>query len=202
MKQYSFLSESLLSITQDKESFISNNIVYHGSQDKMDIIKGNKTNDKRFGYGCVFVTPFKYYAAHFIFDSKILYTEICKRYPEIKKIKLQRMVWGYRTLGLKHMNVKNPSTRKMIETTYPKESVVDVVMKDTNEKPVFFKDFKCEFTGYVHYIDYNEYKDKAFQDNESCYEFVIKGNVKPFKIEKVTVKFLVKYWDGVKDKKQ
>jgi hypothetical protein len=52
MKQYSFLTEAL---DNTHESVIYNNVVYHGSQTKMTIIKGGFTQDskKRFGYSCV-----------------------------------------------------------------------------------------------------------------------------------------------------
>jgi hypothetical protein len=58
MKPYTFLEEQL---DNTHESVIYNNVVYHGSQTKMSIIKGGYTQDnkQRFGYGCVYVTPFK-----------------------------------------------------------------------------------------------------------------------------------------------
>ena len=41
MKQYSFLIES---IQQSVSNNISNNLVYHGSNKKLDVIKGSYTN--------------------------------------------------------------------------------------------------------------------------------------------------------------
>ena len=206
MIQYSFITESLnpLSITQDKESYIGDNIVYHGSQNgNMKLIKGSRTHDRRLGYNCVFVTPFKWSAAHFIFDSKILYNEIIKEYPELKKIKLDKFIWGFKTNGMRQKlreKVHNPEFKKKMQTTYPQKSIVDIFMFDTNKKQILFKYFVRTFTGYIYYIDYNKYKDKAFQDNDIPWEFVIRDNVKPFKVDKISVKFLIKCTEWKKDK--
>lgn len=206
MKYYSFLTEALDNL---HESVILDNVVYHGSQVKMTTIKGGFTQDKRFGYNCVYVTPFKYGAAHFIFDGDTLFNEVVKRNPEIKdKMKeqfccgaYQKAIWCYRSAGLKRAlkdHLDDPVFMKKIQTTYPKKSILDVHIKDKNGDPIFFKDFNCKLTGYVYYIDYSKYKNKSFFDNDKHYEFVIKGDVKPFKIDKVTVDFTLKYWDGTR----
>lgn len=204
MKQYSFLLEA---IDKTKESYILDNVVYHGSQDKMSVIKGNYTQDKRFGYNCVYVTPFKYGAAHFIFDGDMLYDEVLKRNPDIKdRMKPQyccganqKAIWCYRSAKLKstlrdHLNDK--SFIKKIQTSYPKHSILDVCIKDKQGKAIQFDEFDCKFTGYIHYIDYDKYRDKSFADNDKPYEFVIKGDVKPFKIDKISMTYTLKYWDG------
>ena len=197
MKQYSFLQKS---ITQDKESYILDNIVYHGSPDMMKNIKGNRTSDKRFGFNCVFVTAFKWMAGLFIVNSELLYKEIVKRYPEIKG-NVKRIIWCYKTIGLRTKcgeKLNNPTWKKKMQTTYDKNSIVDVFMWDLKDNPIMFKDFNCDFTGYIYYIDYNKYKDKAYQDNEKPFEFVIRDNVKPFKYEKIKVSFLVKSYEWKK----
>ena len=204
------LSKILLeAIDKQKEFCILNNIVYHGSQDKMSIIKGGYTQDQRFGYGCVYVTAFKYGAAHFIFDGDILYNEVIKRNPEIQyQMKehyccgaMQKASWCYRSAGLKSMlrdHLNDPAFLRKIQTTYPKRSILDVYITDKKGNPIWFDEFNCNLTGYVHYIDYGQYKEKSFQDNDKPYEFVIKGNVKPFKVDKITVNFTLKYWDGTR----
>jgi curved DNA-binding protein CbpA len=65
-----------------------------------------------------------------------------------------------------------------------------------NDKAIEFKDFKCKLSGYIHYIDYDKYKDKSYFDNYRTQEFVIKGDVKPFKIDKVSMSVNMHYWNG------
>ena len=206
MKQYSFLKEAL---DQTHESVIHKNVVYHGSQTKMSIIKGGFTQDnkQRFGYNCVYVTPYKYCAAHFIFDGDILYNEVIKRNYDIDKEKIkkqfccgeyQNAIWHYNGFLNKFFekDLDNKSHLKLIQNTYPKHIDVWTNIKYQDNKAVQFKDFKCKFTGYIHYIDYDKYKDKSFYDNYRTQEFVIKGNVKPFKIDKITLEANIHYWNG------
>ncbi len=171
------------------------NVVYHGSQKRMTNIEGRETGDRRFGVEGVFVSSFKYIAAHFLFNSKVLYTEITRRYPNIKKARLARIGWGYEFFGAKFKRC----LANEIATTYPNHSAVDVALVDVNQKPIFFHSFVCDFTGYVHYINYEEYKGLMVCDDDNMFESMIKGNVKPFKVDKLTVKFTVRNFVGKMD---
>ena len=192
LKQYSFIIKS---IKQDTESYVLNNIVYHGSPDKLSIIKGSKTRkSKRFNYNCVFVTPFKYMASHFIIEKETVFNEVLKRYPYIKK-SFYTIGGGYPTSYYEQFSNRcktDKSFKHKAQTTCAKKTVMYVVVQDKDHNFMEFEDFDMNYTGYIHYIDYNQYKDNSFQDHDYPFEFVVKGNVKPFKVEKINVDFTIK----------
>lgn len=155
MKKYSFLAESYIPITKEKESHILNDIVYHSSSIKMSVIKGKETKNalSRFGFGVVFVSPYKYLSSCFIIDQFIIKDLICKKY-NIKDSDVNKFSCFADTMKKKISSL----SEKQLQTTYPKYYIVDTRLEDKNGKLIQFKDFKDTFTGYIHYIDYRQFE--------------------------------------------
>lgn len=59
---------------------VSNNIVYHGSNKKLDRINGSFTHKWTNEVGNVFVTPFKGVCACFVIDKNVILNELCKQF--------------------------------------------------------------------------------------------------------------------------
>lgn len=173
------------SITKDKESHINDDTVYHGSSIKMDIIKGNYTENKRFGYDGVFVTPFKFIASHYC----------------VPKIVMQNVMENKLKVKISDMRVylrlkPNSYSDKRLLKDYGLNRTFYLCCFDKDGNVIKYKDFENHFIGYIHYIHYSDYKNKSFQDNDSRYEFYIKGDVKPYKVEKVIYNYKIKFWNG------
>jgi len=192
MKQYSFLEEFVIPITKEKESHIYKDTVYHSSSIKMSIIKGECTLNsfKRYGTGVVFVSPWKYVSAPYIIDQFLVLNLVCKKNQNIKKNNIKK----FSLFNSKINDILSSLSEKQLQTTYPKKWFADMYIEDKDGNQIEFKSFHHNFTGYIHYIDYKKYKDVSYQDHPAPFEFAIKGNVKPFKIEKITIDILINCW--------
>ena len=153
---------------------IKNNLVYHGSPKRLTTISGGASNTPD-AEKSVFVSPFKYFAAMFMFDFQGIVDTIEK---QIGKQHIQ-----IDNFGFMEWNYTPRST-----TELPKE--VNILVR-TPEK---FKSFSGVNIGYMHTVDFNQYKDKAdmwSHADKSDVEFIIHGDVKPIKCEQVTLKYTV-----------
>lgn len=110
--------------------------------------------------------------------------------PEELNEELKIVIKLYSTLLSK--NKIHPRLKQKVQTTCAKKTVMYVVVQDKDHNLMEFEDFDMNYTGYIHYIDYNQYKNNSFQDHDYPFEFVVKGNVKPFKVEKINVDFTIK----------
>ena len=171
MKQYSFLIES---IQQSVSNNISNNLVYHGSNKKLDVIKGSYTNKWTNEVGNVFVTPFKGLCSCFVIDRNIVLDKLCEQFNcrNFKGLNFGYDVWAQ---------------CEKYKDKLPNHVTIEMNLK--NIKP-----FSGTSTGYLYTIDFNRYKDKCHMFNKnpnSDVEFLIEGDVDFIKREKFNVKWTV-----------